>query len=153
MVEAKDINRLKDIQAQPGKEIGLATKMAKLIKDSNKAYRRYEAAVMVFGKGAVSNIFYHRYLELTHGTPAPVTVSSLATALVNKVEKKAEEVVEETVRLIKRCKEDFPIERRVKMEGRFGVVSSHDGDEEIIHVRFEDTNSTEEVSIYSIKFA
>jgi len=66
--EPKDIKRIKDIisksNGNPEKEAQLARTMCKLIKDKDKAYRRYLAAKYVGGEDwEVTNIFMARAAE------------------------------------------------------------------------------------------
>jgi hypothetical protein len=67
--DAKDLQRIKDIQTKAKgsgyKENELATTMCKLIKDKEKAYRRYLAAKEIGGKKwRVAQIFLERAVEL-----------------------------------------------------------------------------------------
>ena len=145
MVEAKDIQRLQDIKAQPGKEFGLATKQAKLIKDSAKAYRRYRASEMVFGGShTVTNIFFRRYRELCGDI---VTPTPEATVVV-EVKAPVEAPIQES--RIQRFQKDFPIGCGAKQGDERGTVIDHDSEnEEIVYVDFG--NGTEAKSIYDIK--
>jgi hypothetical protein len=153
MVETKDIQRLQDIKAQPGKEFGLASKQAKLIKDSAKAYRRYRASEMVFGGShTVTNIFYRRYRELCGDIVTPTatatTVVEVKEKPVKPVKVKVEEPIQES--RITRFQKDFPIGCGAKQGEERGTVIDHDSEnEEIVYVDFG--NGTEAKSIYDIK--
>ena len=152
----KDIKRILDIQAQPGKEMTLAGKMAKLIKDSSKAHRRYEASESIFGGShVVTNIFWSRYQELIGGREIlsqniiPQEVKDEVKApLKNKIVKPEPEVV---ISRIGRSQKDFPIGISVKLNGVIGTVTYHTGMEEIISVQFED--GEQDVNIYDLKRA
>lgn len=65
MYEQKDLMRIQDIDRKgrtlEGK-VSLASHMSKLIKDREKAFRRYEASVQVFGAdSAVTEVFRRRW--------------------------------------------------------------------------------------------
>jgi hypothetical protein len=143
MVETKDIQRLQDIQAQPGKEIGLATKQSKLIKDVSKAWRRFHASQMVFGGShVVTNIFLRRYQELSGEIVVPTSTSTMV------VETKTIEPQAEIPNRIKRSQQDFPVGCNVKIGEEKGKVVDHDDqDYEMVRVDFRD----EPVSVYEIK--
>lgn len=149
MVETKDIQRLQDIKAQPGKEFGLASKQAKLIKDPAKAYRRYKASEMIFGGShTVTNIFFRRYRELCGDI---VTPTPTATVVVEVKEKAAPAPAPEPQESrITRFQKDFPIGCGAKQGDERGTVVDHDSEnEEIVYVDFG--NGTEAKSIYDIK--
>jgi len=142
--EEKDLRRLQDIKAQPGKELGLAGKQAKLIKDRNKAFRRYSASLEVFGGShTVTNIFWRRYQELG----GDIVVQTAEKVIV--VEHKVVEKPVEAPSFISRTKNNFPLESEVKIGEREGVVTSHEGADDQVEVKFQDC--TEFVSIYSLK--
>ena len=147
LFEAKDLRRLQDIKNQPGKEFGLATKQSKLIKDANKAHRRHEASMVVFGGShVVTNIFWRRYQELV-GTMVATPTTKVIVEPKNVEPTTVEPEVENR---ITRKQEDFPIGCKVKIEERKGKVLQHDElDKESIMVEFED--GTENVNIYSLK--
>lgn len=148
MVETKDIQRLQDIKAQPGKEFGLATKQSKLIKDASKAWRRFHASQMVFGGShVVTNIFLRRYQELSGDI---VGTTPTATVVVEVKEKVAPLVIEPQESRIQRFQKDFPIGCGAKHGDDKGTVIDHDTeDNEIVYVDFG--NGTEAKSIYTIK--
>jgi hypothetical protein len=71
VLENKDESRVRDIQVKAagdtGKEIALASKMAKVIEDPIKAYNRYKASKNIFGDThEVTQIFHDRAEELGH---------------------------------------------------------------------------------------
>lgn len=148
MVETKDIQRLQDIKAQPGKEIGLATKQSKLIKDVSKAWRRFHASQMVFGGShVVTNIFMRRYQELSGDIVVPTPT---ATVVVEVKEKIAPPIMEPQESRIQRFQKDFPIGCGAKHGDNKGTVIDHDTeDNEIVYVDFG--KGTEAKSIYDIK--
>lgn len=142
-IESKDLRRLQDIKDQPGKEIGLATKQSKLIKDPEKATRRWLASVSIFGSDhPVTQIFRNRRHELDTGVVTP----TVNVAIESK--KTESQIVQEN--RITRKQEDFPIGCNVKFEDRKGKVVDHDIlKKDSVRVEFE--NDTETVSIYNIK--
>jgi hypothetical protein len=80
MYEAKDLMRIQDIDSNGNtmdQKLGLANKMANLIKDREKAYRRYEAALDHFGAGhPVTEVFLRRWHILNGvGLMNPVPVA------------------------------------------------------------------------------
>lgn len=150
----KDYRRIQDIKDQPGKEIGLANKMSKLITSPEKARGRYMASRDIFGNDhPVTQIFKERASELA-GHPVTRTISvgtisaigKTATIMVDKIE----EVV---VQAIKRTKEDFPLSRRVKFGEDRGTVISHEGDPDSIYVQFDNESTPKDINIYKLKFA
>jgi hypothetical protein len=145
-IQEKDYQRLQDIKAQPGKEIGLASKQAKLIKDSAKATRRWLASVSVFGSDhPVTTIFNNRQWELRGGT-----VISTPTTIVAIETKTIEPVMEETSNRIDRSQDDFPIGCNVKTGDRKGKIIDHEFlNKEKVRVEFDGAEET--ISIYDIK--
>ena len=145
-IQEKDYQRLRDIKAQPGKEIGLATKQAKLIKDSAKATRRWLASVSVFGSDhPVTGIFHDRQWELRGGV-----VLTRGTTIVAVETKTIEPVMEETSNRIGRSQDDFPIGSNVKAGDRKGKIIDHEFlNKEKVRVEFDGAEET--ISIYDIK--
>ena len=81
--DAKDIQRVQDIQRKAKgksyKEAELAETMCKLIKDKEKAYRRYLAAKQVGGeKWRVAQIFLEKAAELGQGEAVSVKTQNVA---------------------------------------------------------------------------
>lgn len=156
----KDTQRILDIKNQPGKEIGLATKMAKLITDKDKAKRRFEASHTVFGSfHPVTVIFHKRYTDLVYGsapstrsvpTGTLTTIGNMATAIIDHVE---EIILPPIVNIIKRTKADFPLSKRVKHEETQGTVVSHETEGESIYVLFDGESQAKDINIYKLKFA
>ena len=71
----RDYNRIKDIDVKqgassdPGLGLKLAETMANRITDSDKAYRRYGAATVVYhSQHPIAQVFYKRYLGIKNGT-------------------------------------------------------------------------------------
>jgi hypothetical protein len=143
----KDLKRILDIQSQPGKELGLAGKMAKLIKDVDKANRRYNASVEVFGGShVVTNIFWRRWKELS----GDIIVNAEET--VSVIETKTPKVEQAPIVLnrITRKQSDFPISVPVKFNDNVGeVISYHEEELDKVFVLFEDRQ--ELVDIYDLK--
>jgi len=145
----KDIQRILDIQSQPGKELTLAGKMAKLIKDSSKIERRYNASVQILGHShVVTNIFWRRMQEINGTITNTITPEMKEVAKVETPFIPEPEVV---INRIKRSQSDFPIGINVKFNGNVGQILSHEDNEEIVTVQFE--SSAEEVNIYDLKRA
>lgn len=142
----KDLSRILDIQAQPGKEHILARKMSLLIKDVDKACRRWQAAEQVFGGShVVTNIFWRRFQELNGNIvvniPEPIAI-----------EIKTPKVVKETSIIYNRIirkKTDFPINSIVRFNGNSGEVISHHEEEDKVFILFE--NGQELIDIYELK--
>lgn len=148
VIEAKDIKRLEDIKAQPGKEIGLATKQAKLIKDPAKATRRWLASISVFGSDhSVTQIFRNRKYEL-NGADTMVVTSSSVVRVEAKTESPA--VTQNISTRLERSQSDFPVGCKVKRNEKIGIVTLHDNsDDQSVLVDFDGT--VEDVNIYDIK--
>jgi len=148
-IESKDIKRLEDIKAQPGKEIGLASKQSKLIKDSSKATRRWLASISVFGSDhPVTRIFENRNLELNGADTMIVSNKIVRVETKIKINETSQESIKE-VRM-DRSQSDFPIGSGVKMGDKRGKVIDHDLlNKEEIKVDFE--GAIETISIYNIK--
>ncbi len=132
-IQEKDLRRLQDIKAQPGKEIGLSIRQTKLIKDPDKATRRWLAAVSVFGSDhMVTRIFNERRQELNGMvvvTPTSVVV----------VEPKTTQPKVEIPNRIERSQQDFPIGCNVKIGDEKGRVVDHDeNDKEMVRVDFRE---------------
>jgi hypothetical protein len=151
IIEPKDLRRLEDIKSQSGKEIGLAVKQAKLIKDSAKITRRYLASVAIFGENhPVTRIFATRKAELS-GSISVSNIKSIVEVEVKeiKIKTKAEPKIEPETK-IKREQSDFPIGCGVKLGDRKGSVIDHEIlDKEMIRVDFEGV--VESVNIYLVK--
>ena len=153
---AKDYRRIQDIKDQPGKEIGLASKMAKLITNAEKARGRYIAAKDLFGSShSVTSIFLERANELCGTRVVSVgtltTIGNTATAVITHIE---EVIIAPVVNAIKRTQQDFPLSRRVKYGEDKGVVVSHETeDKESIYIIFDGESEAKNISIYNLKFA
>lgn len=151
IIEPKDLRRLEDIKSQSGKEITLAVKQAKLIKDSAKITRRYLASVAVFGENhPVTRIFATRKAELG-GSISVSNIRSIVEVEVKEIKAKAKtEPIVEPESKIKREQSDFPIGCGVKIGDRKGSVIDHEIlDKEMIRVDFEGV--IESVNIYLVK--
>lgn len=154
----KDYRRIQDIKDQDSsKWVGLANKMSKLITNPEKARGRLMASADIFGKHhQITQIFKERELELCGGIRTiPVgtltTIGKTATAMVDHIE---EVVIEPIVTMIKRCKDDFPLSRKVKFEGNIGTVVSHETDQEdFIYIILDGESKAMDVNIYKLKFA
>jgi hypothetical protein len=149
-IQAKDYQRLQDIKSQPGKEIGLASKQAKLIKDPDKAVRRWLASVSVFGSDhAVTQIFNNRQWELRGGI-VTVVENKIIAVETKTLEPETIEIVNEIVNRIERTQDDFPIGCQVKMGDKVGKVIDHGFlNKETVKVEFDGAEET--INIYDIK--
>lgn len=71
-MEEKDLQRIMDIKTKSGGDIEiqrrLANKMAKLITDRDKCFRRFEAASHLLGPQHLVTQIFHRRWHVLHGT-------------------------------------------------------------------------------------
>lgn len=162
--ETKDRSRIRDIYDSPSdRRISLATKMAKLITDSEKIERRWRAAIEQFGSAhPVTQIFNQRVSELNRnyiptvvGTIPPPKAITTTSINENKIKKEPKQPtkLEPAEIVLNRSQKDFPIGCSVKNKNtdRKGTVVAHDIEPNIITVQFED--ETVEVNIYLLKRA